>query len=83
MKGTIYHTNRTGGMYSIKIDNNLYAVIEDIDGTDLNYGDVISGIPDGEGHADLKNLESNETFSAIVQNYGLDEHSAYRRTMLI
>lgn len=82
MKGTIYHTNKTRGMYSVKIDN-LYIVIEDLDGVDLNYGDIISGIPDGEGSAELKNLESGESFSAIVQNTGLDENTAYRRTMLI
>ncbi len=31
MKGTIYHTNKTYGMFSIKIDNHLFAVIEDLE----------------------------------------------------
>lgn len=70
-------------MYSIKIDNHQFTVIEDMDGTDLNYGDIISGIPESEGHATLKNLENGEEFSVIVQNAGLDETAAYRRTMLI
>lgn len=82
MKGTIYHTNKTRGMYSIKIDNHLFAVIEDLDGTDLNYGDIITGIPDTEGDAIVKSLETGEEFSVIVQNYGLNEAAAQQRTML-
>lgn len=82
MKGTIYHTNKTRGMYSIKVDN-VFIVIEVIDGTDLNYGDIISGIPNNVGNATLKNLETLEVFSAIVQNLNLNEQMAYKRTMLI
>lgn len=80
MKGTIYHTNKTRRMYSVKIDNQ-YIVIEDLDGTDLNYGDIISNIPKSEGNVVLKNLEDDSQFSAIVHDKGLDENTAYMKTM--
>ncbi|MDP1762536.1 MAG: hypothetical protein Q8L07_01530 [Sediminibacterium sp.] len=82
MKGTIYHTKKPRGIYSIKVDN-VFIVIEDTDGADLNYGDIISGIPNNTGDATLKNLETLEVFSAIVQNLNLNEQMPYKRMKLI
>lgn len=81
MTGTIYHSNHTRGMYSVKHEDGSFTVIELMDSSELSKGDIVSGNFTNHGDMKLRNNTTNETISVYIQVLGCTEQQAIRQTM--
>lgn len=82
MFGIVYHINSVRGMISAQIEDGSFAVLEVGNTSGFTSGDEIVGDFDVLGEGTFLNEETNETFSAIVQNIGCLESHAKSRVFL-
>ncbi len=82
MKCIIYHANANRGMYSARLPNGSFTVFELVDPIELPRNTELSG--DFEEFGDREVTMNNEERLHIhIENYGLNEIVAFRKTFLI
>ena len=82
MSNTVQFVNRTRGMFSVKLENGEYSVIEQVDTNEITVGDEIDGELDVTGSAEIENITTGDTFSVIIQNVNCSQHQAMNRVIL-
>ena len=82
MKGTIYHTNVTRGMYSAKLSNGSFTVFELVDPMELSRNAELSGEFEEFGDREVV-MNNEERLHIHIENYGLNEIVAFKKTFLI
>jgi hypothetical protein len=82
MKGIIYHTNVTRGMYSARLSNGSFTVFELVDPIELSCNTEVSGEFEEFGEKEVY-LNEADRLHIHIDNYGLNEVLAFKKTFLI
>ena len=81
MKGIIYHANATRGMYSARLTKGSFTVFELIDPIELARNAELSGELEEFGEREV--VFNDERLHIHIENYGLNEIVAFKKTFLI
>lgn len=81
MKGIIYHTNASRGMYSARLTNGSFTVFELVDTIELSRSEEVTG--ELEEFGDREIVINGDRLHIHIDNYGLSEVVAFQKTFLI
>lgn len=81
MKGVIYHTNVSRGMYSAKLSNGSFTVFELVDPVELSRNEEVIGELENFGEKEI--ILNENRLHIYIDNYGLNEILAFQKTFLI
>jgi hypothetical protein len=82
VKGIIYHTNVSRGMYSAKLTDGSFTVFELVDPIELNRYAEVMGDLEARGEREIL-LNEEDQLHVHIDGYGLTEIVAFTRTFLI
>jgi hypothetical protein len=82
MKGVIYHANVARGMYSAKLTNGSFTVFELVDQIELPRNIEVIGEFEEFGDREVI-INEEERLHIHIDNYGLNEIVAFKKTFLI
>ena len=80
MIGKIFHVNRQRDMYSIRLSDGSFIVIETSE--EFESGETISGNLDTLGTENFTNVDNGIKFDCIIQNIHCSEPFAKQRCFL-
>lgn len=81
MKGIIYHTNVSRGMYSAKLSNGSFTVFELVDPIELSRNTEVSGELENFGEREI--ILNEDKLHIHIDNFGLNEIVAFQKTFLM
>jgi hypothetical protein len=81
MTGQVFHINRQRDMYSIRLPEGSFTIIETAE--NLEFEEAIDGNLNNLGFEIFKSIDSGLKFDCIVQNINCSESSARQACFLL